>query len=119
MIATLISGPSQILGITGSLLVLYLLTSLITQVIANTVVAALLMPIAVNLAVAQGLPPSLFAIAVAFAVNAAYATPMTDANNLYVREAGQYSMWDYLVNGLPIFGLQTIVLLILLTFFAG
>jgi len=116
MIAGLILGPGQTFGVAGSLLILYLLASLITQVIANTVVAALMMPVAVSLAVAQGLPPAPFAIAVAFGVNAAFVTPLTDANNLYVKEAGQYSMRDYVINGLPIFGLQTIVLMILLTF---
>ncbi len=119
MIAALISGPGETLGPLGSLFILYLTTSLITQVIANTVVAALVMPVAVNVAVGQGLDPFPFAIAVAFAVNAAYVTPLTDANNLYVREAGQYAMRDYLINGLPIFIFQTAGLMLLLSFIMG
>jgi di/tricarboxylate transporter len=115
-IAQFIVGLSRTLGPLGSLLILYLLTSVITQVIANTVVAALVTPVAVNLAVAQGISPQLFAIAVAFAVNAAYVTPLTDANNLFVREAGQYTMRDYLSHGLPIFLLQTGILMLLFTF---
>ncbi len=119
VMANLVLNLSHSLGSPGSLLILYLLASIITQVIANTVVAALLIPVAINLAVAQGLSPSLFAIAIAFGVNAAYVTPLTDANNLYVWEAGQYKMGDYLINGVPIFLLQLVLLMFLLTTYLG
>ncbi|MEW5960846.1 MAG: SLC13 family permease [Chloroflexota bacterium] len=115
-IAHWIVGLSQSVGALGSLLILYLLVSLITQVIANAVVAALFTPIAINLAVAQGLSPEPFAIAVAFGVMVAYITPLTDGDNLFVREAGQYTMRDYVVHGLPIFGLQTVALMLMLAF---
>jgi di/tricarboxylate transporter len=69
-------------------------------------VAALMMPIAINLAVAQGVTVEPFAIAIAFAVNAAFVTPFTDGDNLLVREPGQYTMRDYVINGLPIFVIQ-------------
>jgi di/tricarboxylate transporter len=105
------------LGSLGSLLVLYLLTSLITQVIANSVVAALITPVAINLAVAQGVSPAMFAIAIVFGVNSAYVTALTDANNLFIKESGQYTLRDYLINGGPIFFLQTVVLMVLLTVF--
>ncbi len=114
IIAELILGFSQNVGPLGSLLILYLVTTIITQVISNSVVAALMMPIAINLAVAQGLPPQPFGIAIAFAVNAAYITPLTDGDNLLVREPGQYTMRDYLVNGLPIYIIQTGVLILML-----
>jgi di/tricarboxylate transporter len=119
LIARTILEVSHSLGPLGSLIVLYLLTSVVTQVIANTVVAALFTPIALNLAVAQGLSPQLFAIAVAFAVNAAYVTPLTDANNLFVQKAGQYTMRDYLVNGLPLYALQTSALVVMFAVAAG
>jgi di/tricarboxylate transporter len=109
---------TQIASLGGSsplsvLLLLYLFTALLTQVIANSVTAALVTPIAINLAVAQGLSPQPFAIAMAVAVTTSYATPLTNADILLVREPGRYSMRDYLVNGLPIFALQTIVVVAL------
>jgi len=107
-LASLGSGPIS------TLLLLYLFTALLTQVISNSVTAALVTPIAINLALAQGLPPQQFAIAIAVAVTTSYATPLTNADVLLVREAGGYSMRDYLVNGLPIFLLQMIVLLVML-----
>ena len=115
-IASIILSVGQDVGAVGSLLILYLVASIITQVIANSVVAALMMPIAISLAVAQGLNPTPFAIAVAFASNAAFVTPFTDGDNLLVREPGQYSLRDYVVNGLPIFVVQTIAIIAMLVF---
>jgi di/tricarboxylate transporter len=102
---------SRNFGPLGGLLLLYLLTGVITQVIANPVAAALVTPIAINMAVAHGVSPYPFAIGIAFAANAAYVTPLTDGDNIFVREPGRYTMRDYVINGLPIFVLQTAVLM--------
>jgi di/tricarboxylate transporter len=119
LIAELMLGVSQQVGVLGSLVLVYMITALITQVIANSVVAALMMPIAINLAVAQGVVPEPFAIAMAFAVMAAFVTPFTDGDNLLVREPGQYTMRDFVVNGLPMFTLQTVVIITMLTMVYG
>lgn len=119
MIAQWIVSISQNLGGVGSLAILYLLAAIITQVTGGAVTAALFTPIAIGLAVALGLPPEAFAIAIAFAAMAGYVTPITDGDNLFVREAGRYTMRDYVSNGLPIFLLQITVLILLLTFFYG
>ena len=87
---------------------------MITQVVSNSATAALVTPIAVSLAVTQGLSPVPFVLGMAVAVTTSYASPLTNADNLLVREAGRYSMRDYLVNGLPLFVLQTIVVMLLL-----
>ena len=115
-IADGILAVGQDVGSVGSLLILYLLAGLITQVISNSVVAALMMPIAINLAVAQGLNPMPFAIAIAFASNGAFVTPFTDGDNLLVREPGQYGLRDYVINGLPIFVVQTVAVIGMLVF---
>jgi di/tricarboxylate transporter len=119
IIAAQIVGLSHSLGPLGSLLLLYLLTSIATQVIANSVVVVFVTPIAINLAIALGLSPQPFAIAMIFASMTAYITPLTDANNLLVREAGQYTMPDFVINGLPIFLLQTVAIILMLTFYYG
>jgi di/tricarboxylate transporter len=119
VIAQLIVDMSHNIGALGSLLLIYLITSVITQVIANSVAAALLTPIAINLAVGQGLSPQPFAIAIAFGVMAAYITPLTDGDNLFVREAGRYTMRDFVANGLPIFMLQTAALMLMINFYYG
>jgi di/tricarboxylate transporter len=114
LIANQLAGLSPIIGPLGVLLLLYLLASVITQVVSNSATAALVTPIAISLAVAQGLSPIPFALAMAVAVTTSYVSPLTNADNLLVREAGRYTMRDYLVNGLPLFVLQTIVVFLLL-----
>lgn len=103
------AGAGPLLG----LFLLWVLTSIITQVVSNAVTAALVTPIAVGLAVTMGAPPQLFAIAVAFAVSTAYITPLTDGDNLLVRSPGRYTMRDYVVNGLPLWVLETAALFVM------
>jgi len=119
LIAQLIAGVSRGTGVVGALVTVYLLTSLISQVIGGAVAAALFTPIAISLAMAQGAPAEPFAIAVAFAVMAGFVSPLTDGNNLLVRQTGQYKMRDYLANGVPIFLLQAVALMTMLTLFYG
>jgi di/tricarboxylate transporter len=114
LIAGQLVGLSPSIGPLGTLLLLYLLASLITQVVSNSATAALVTPIAISLATAQGLSPQPFALAMAVAVSASYVTPLTNADNLLVREAGRYAMRDYVVNGLPLFLLQTSGVMLLL-----
>jgi di/tricarboxylate transporter len=113
-IANQLAGLSPNIGPLGVLFLLYLLASVITQVVSNSATAALVTPIAISLAVTQGLSPVPFVLVMAVAVTTSYASPLTNADNLLVREAGRYSMRDYLVNGLPLFMLQTIVVMLLL-----
>jgi di/tricarboxylate transporter len=105
-------GPA--IGPLGTLLLLYLFTSGLTQVVANSATAALVTPIAINLASTLGLAPQAFALAMAVAVTTSYVTPLTNADNLLVRQAGGYTMRDYLVNGVPVFVLQTAALMLML-----
>jgi di/tricarboxylate transporter len=115
LIAGSLAGVSQDVGSLGALLLLCLFTALISQIASNSVSAALMTPIALSLATTQGLPPQPFAIAIAVAATASYLTPLTNADNLMVREAGGYTMRDYLVNGLPIYLLQLTALMLMLS----
>lgn len=115
LIAGWLTNLSHDVGWMGALLLLCLLTSLISQIASNSVAAALMTPIAVSLAVAEGLTPYPFAIAIAVAATTSYITPLTNADNLMVREAGGYTMRDYLINGLPIFLMQMTLLILFLS----
>ncbi len=114
LIAGWLANLSQDVGSLGILLLLCLLTALTSQIASNSVAAALMTPIALSLAVTEGLAPQLFAIAIAVAATASYVTPLTNADNLMVREAGGYTMRDYVINSLPIFLLQMTALMLLL-----
>lgn len=114
LIANQLVALSPSIGPLGILLLLYLFASLVTQIVSNSATAALVIPIAMSVAVAQGLPVEPFVVAMAVAVSTSYATPLTNADNLLVREAGQYRMRDYVINGVPLFLLQTVAVLGLL-----
>jgi di/tricarboxylate transporter len=117
LLAGHLTGLSAGMGPLGTLLLLYLFASLLTQVVSNSATAALVTPIAINLAMAQGLAPQPFAMAMAVAVTTSYVTPLTNTEALLVREPGCYTMKDYLRNGLPIFALQTLAVMILIGLF--
>lgn len=116
--AELISGASQYMGIYGALLTLYLVTAMLAQVTPAIVSLAVVVPIAIQLAAAQGLSPQIFAMTVAFAAYSSYMTPFINAINLFVRNQGNYSLGDFMKNTLPIFGLQVAFLFAVLIFFS-
>lgn len=113
VLASLSQGMPPILTI----FLFYLLAALLTQVISNTVTGVLLLPIAVNLAVAQSLSPYPFAIAVIIAVTTAYVTPLTLASNLMIRDPGHYAMRHFLLNNGAIFLIQSVTVMVLLSLF--
>ena len=82
IVAHQLASLGPVLGPVGTLLLLYLLTAIVTQVVSNSATAALVAPIAMNLATAQGLSPQPYAIAMAVAVTTSYLTPMTNTDNL-------------------------------------
>lgn len=114
LMAQPLTGLGPAIGPLGTLLLLYLFAAAVTQFVSNSATAALFTPIAANLAVAQGLDPRPFAMAMAVAACASFVTPLTNTDNLLVRERGRYVMRDYLVNGLPVFALQTVALVFVL-----
>lgn len=94
-----VAGPYKPLAL---LACLYLLTMLLTEVLSNTAVAALMAPIALGLAAAAGLDPRPFIIAITFAASAAFATPIGYQTNTYVYGIGGYRFSDFIKIGVPL-----------------
>jgi di/tricarboxylate transporter len=113
-LASYLAGLGPAIGPAGTLVLLYLFTVVLTQIVSNSATAALMTPIAIQLAVAQGLAPQLFALAIAAAVTTSYVTPLTNTDNLLIREPGRYTLRDYLANGVPILIAQTATVVVLL-----
>lgn len=77
------------------LLLLFLLTSLLSQVISNTATSVLVAPIAFQLAVGMGLSPYPFLMTVAVAASTSFATPVASPVNALVINPGNYRFKDF------------------------
>lgn len=108
--AGLIDHLSQYVGLYGSLLMLYLLIALVSQVTPAAVTLTVAVPIAIQLATTRGYSPHLFAITLAFSAYASYMTPLINAINILVANQANYQLRDYLRNTVPIFACQVAVL---------
>ncbi|MGP1347931.1 MAG: SLC13 family permease [Phycisphaerales bacterium] len=95
-----------IIAVAGSnpwliLLAIYLVTSLMTEVITNNAAVALTFPFAITIAERMGLDPMAMIIAIMMAGSASFATPLGYQTNLMVYGPGGYRFSDFLRIGIP------------------
>lgn len=83
------------------LVAVYLLTSVMTEVVTNNAVAIVVTPLVIGLATELGVDPRPFVVAVMFAASAAFATPVGYQTNTLVYGAGDYRFTDFLKVGAP------------------
>ncbi len=101
------------LGIWGLLAVVYTLTAIFTSIITNNAAAILMFPVALEAARDNDMPLLPFAVCVAVAASAGFATPMAYQTNMMVMGPGGYRVADYIRFGLPLtilVGIVTVVL---------
>jgi len=82
--------------------VIYLLTSLLTELVSNNAVAVVLTPIAIGLAQVMGLDARPLVVAVMVAASASFATPIGYQTNMLVYGPGGYKFTDFLKVGIPL-----------------
>jgi di/tricarboxylate transporter len=116
-----VSGAAQLIASAGldlvgqqpwlALLVIYALTSAMTEVITNNAAAVLMFPIAQAAAETLGVSLWPFIVVLMLAASASFATPIGYQTNLMVYGPGGYRFSDYLRIGLPlniVLGLVTV-----------
>ena len=105
-----LSGSAPFAG----LVIVFVLTLILTELITNNAAAALMFPIGYALAEASGVDVMPFALAVAFAASGSFLTPYGYATNLIVQNIAGYTRGDYLRFGYPITLVYTVGVLAML-----
>jgi di/tricarboxylate transporter len=93
---------------------LFIMTSVMTQVLSNTVTTVLLAPLAISTAAAMGVAPQAFLMSIAVAASLAFATPIGSPVNTLVMTPGNYRFADFARIGIPLIGLGFVLALLVL-----
>ncbi|WEN15470.1 SLC13 family permease [Rhodanobacter sp. AS-Z3] len=89
-------------GPLAALLMVYLLTALLTELMGHNPSVVLMVGIAVSVAHAMHVDPRPFVVAVAFAAATSFATPVGYPTNTMVYYAGGYRFTDFMKVGIPL-----------------
>jgi di/tricarboxylate transporter len=102
MIADAISPMMTVLPPFFIVLAVYLLSSILTELVSNNAVAVVMTPVAIGLATALGVDPRPLVVAVMVAASASFATPIGYQTNTLVYGPGGYKFADFLKFGIPL-----------------
>lgn len=99
-----------------ALVVIYLLTLLLTELVTNNAAAALMFPFAYGMVQVLNVELMPFALAVAFAASASFISPYGYQTNLLVFSASEYKFKHFIKFGLPISLCYSSIVLLLLKY---
>lgn len=105
--------PIVVLGL------MYVVTALLTNIISNNASVVLMIPVAVEAAVALGANPFSFVLSVTFAASTAFMTPIGYQTNLFVYGPGGYEFMDYVKAGAPLQAIFAVVTTLGIALFWG
>lgn len=89
----------------------YLLATILGQVMSNTAAAVLLAPLALEAATRMQVAPEPFLLVLAFGAQMSFLTPIASAGNTLVMAPGGYRFSDFLRIGLPLHAAATAICL--------
>jgi di/tricarboxylate transporter len=98
---------------TAILLLLFLTTAVITQLMSDSATTALLAPVALALAQTLDQSPEPYVITVAMAAVASFFTPIGHHGNLLIYGPGRYQFSDFLRMGTPLTLLVAVIVALL------
>ncbi len=117
-IATLLAGGLESLmqgqSAYFALVVIFLITLIVTELVTNNAAAALVFPIAYNIALGLGVDPMPFVMAVAFAASGSFISPFGYQTNVMVYSAGNYQLSDFIKFGIPVSITYSLVVLVMI-----
>ena len=90
-VAPTLRGLSPIVALAA----IYVMGSMLTELVTNNAVAVIMTPIAIGLATSLGLDPRPFVVAVMFSASASFLTPIGYQTNTLVYSAGGYRFFDF------------------------
>ena len=80
----------------------YLITSILTELVSNNAVAVAITPVAIGLSASLGVDPRPLVVAVMIAASASFATPIGYQTNTLVYGPGGYKFTDFMRIGIPL-----------------
>eukprot|EP00803_Ostreobium_quekettii_P006321 evm.model.scf_164.7 EVM.evm.TU.scf_164.7 scf_164:94260-120106(+) len=98
---SLVSGGKAVGGDFPVMLAVYLATMLLSNLVANNAVAALMFPIASDIAAQQEIDPGRMSALLMMAASAAFMSPFGYQTNLMVYASGGYTIRDFVKFGAP------------------
>jgi di/tricarboxylate transporter len=101
-IAMGVVGIMDGLGPLAVLAAIYLLASILTELVTNNAVAILMTPVSITIAESMGVDPRPFLVAIMFGASASFITPIGYQTNTYVYGAGGYRFADFPKVGIPL-----------------
>ncbi len=115
-----VQGGMAMVGTHGplaALLMVYLLTALLTELMGHNPSVVLMAGIAVSVAHTMHVDPRPFVVAVAFAAATSFATPVGYPTNTMVYYAGGYRFTDFMKVGIPLIALFCVISMYLIPYF--
>ncbi len=97
----------------------FLFIAVLSNIISTKATAVLFTPVAIEIALEIGAPPEAFAVAMVFAANCSFASPLGYQTNLLVMGPGHYKFTDYARVGIPLIILMWITFSIVAPWYYG
>jgi di/tricarboxylate transporter len=117
LVASALFSSIEIWGPVAALAAIYLLGSILTEMITNNAVAVLLFPFCIEMAKLYEVSPRPFIIALMLAASASFMTPIGYQTNMMIYGPGGYRFFDFFKVGAPLNLMLWIVAILLVPYF--